>query len=166
MVQEGKKAPRWKATDQDGSAASQRDGEGKYVVLYFYPKDDTPGCTVEACSFRDADARFKRAGALVFGASPDGGPRHQKFIEKFDLPFTLLSDPEHELAEQFGAWGEKMNYGKKYFGVLRKTFLIGPDGKVLKIWPKVKPEGHAEEVLAAIAAHRKVNRATIKGLRG
>jgi peroxiredoxin Q/BCP len=119
-------------------------------VLYFYPKDDTSGCTKEACSFRDEHSKLQKAGAVVLGVSPDDEKKHTRFIAKYELPFTLLCDTEHVLAEKYGAWGEKSLYGKKYMGIIRSTFLIGPDGKVAKVWPKVKAEGHGAEVLAAL----------------
>lgn len=152
MIEEGKKAPAFSLKDQSGQTVKLTDFSGKYVVLYFYPKDDTPGCTKEACSFRDEHSKLKKAGAVVLGVSPDDEARHVKFIEKYELPFTLLADTEHAVAEKYGAWGEKNNYGKKYMGIVRSTFLIGPDGKVAKVWPKVKPEGHGEEVLEALRA--------------
>jgi thioredoxin-dependent peroxiredoxin len=152
MIEEGKKAPAFSLNDEAGKRVKLADFAGKYVVLYFYPKDDTPGCTKEACSFRDEHSKLEKAGAVVLGVSPDDEKRHVKFIEKYQLPFTLLADPEHAVAEKYGAWGEKNNYGKKYMGIVRSTFLIGPDGKVAKVWPKVKPEGHAEEVLDVLRA--------------
>jgi thioredoxin-dependent peroxiredoxin len=152
MIEEGKKAPAFAVKDQTGKTVKLADFAGKYVVLYFYPKDDTPGCTKEACSFRDDHSRLQKAGAVVLGVSPDDEKRHGKFIAKYELPFSLLADTDHALAEKYGAWGEKSLYGKKYLGILRSTFLIGPDGKVAKVWPKVKPEGHAAEVLAALQA--------------
>lgn len=152
MIEEGKKAPAFSLKDQSGQTVKLTDFSGKYVVLYFYPKDDTPGCTKEACSFRDEHSKLEKAGAVVLGVSPDDEARHVKFIEKYELPFTLLADTEHAVAEKYGAWGEKNNYGKKYMGIVRSTFLIGPDGKVAKVWPKVKPEGHGEEVLEALRA--------------
>lgn len=152
MIEEGKKAPAFSLKDQSGQTVKLTDFSGKYVVLYFYPKDDTPGCTKEACSFRDEHSKLKKAGAVVLGVSPDDEARHVKFIEKYELPFTLLADTEHAVAEKYGAWGEKNNYGKKYMGIVRSTFLIGPDGKVAKVWPKVKPEGHGDEVLEALRA--------------
>jgi thioredoxin-dependent peroxiredoxin len=150
MIEAGKKAPAFSLKDDSGRTVKLGEFAGKYVVLYFYPKDDTPGCTKEACSFRDRHAKLEAAGAVVLGVSPDNEPRHAKFKEKYQLPFTLLADAEHSVAEKYGAWGEKHNYGKKYFGIMRSTFLIGPDGKVARVWPKVKPEGHADEVLEAI----------------
>jgi peroxiredoxin Q/BCP len=150
MIEEGKKAPAFSLKDQAGATVKLADFAGKYVVLYFYPKDDTSGCTKEACSFRDEHSKLKKAGAVVLGVSPDDEKRHTKFIAKYELPFTLLADTEHEVAEKYGAWGEKSMYGRKYMGIVRSTFLIAPDGKVAKVWPKVKAEGHGAEVLAAI----------------
>jgi len=126
--------------------------KGRAVVLYFYPKDDTPGCTVEACGFRDAHAQFGRHKAVVLGVSPDSPRSHVKFREKFGLPFTLLADENHALAEQFGAWREKSMYGKSYMGVARSTFVIDRAGRIAKVFTAVKPEGHEREVLAAVAA--------------
>jgi len=125
---------------------------GKNIVLYFYPKDDTPGCTTQACSFRDANHEIQNRGIVVLGVSPDSVESHKKFVEKYGLSFPLLSDTDKSVAKLYGAYGEKSLYGKKYMGVLRSTFLIDKDGIVRKIWPKVKPDGHASEVLAAIEA--------------
>jgi thioredoxin-dependent peroxiredoxin len=147
---EGKKAPAFSAKDQDGNTVKLSDFKGKNVILYFYPKDDTPGCTKEACAFRDEFAQFKKKGAVVLGVSPDDEKSHTKFIKKYSLPFTLLADTDHSIAEAYGAWGEKAMYGKKYMGILRSTVLIDKDGRVAKVWPKVKPEEHAAEVLAAL----------------
>ncbi len=130
---------------QDGPVKSS-DLIGKRYVLYFYPADDTPGCTKEACSFRDNLPRFEALGVLVYGVSPQDVQSKQKFAGKYSLNFPLLADTEHKVAEAFGAWGEKSMYGKKYMGILRTTFVIGADGKVEHVWEKVKPEGHAEEV--------------------
>lgn len=124
--------------------------KGKNVVLYFYPKADTPGCTKEACEFRDASKKFAHANTVVVGVSPDQSNAQAKFKTKFNLPFTLLGDPEHKAAEAYGVWKEKSMYGKKYMGIERTTFVIDPQGKIKKIFPKVKVEGHAEQVLAAI----------------
>jgi peroxiredoxin Q/BCP len=147
---EGGKAPSMELKSGTGKRVKLSDFEGKPVVVYFYPKDDTPGCTVEAKGFQAALPRFVKAGAEVLGVSPDGVDSHCKFAEKFGLEFTLLADEGHRIAEKYGVWVEKNMYGKKYWGVQRATFLIDRDGKVAKIWPKVKPEGHADEVLAAI----------------
>lgn len=119
---------------------------GKYVVLYFYPKDNTPGCTIEACSFRDAYRKIQKLDAAVLGVSKDSAASHEKFAQKFNLPFTLLSDPEHTLTEAFGAWGKKKMMGREYMGILRKTFILDPKGKIIKTWEKVVPEKHADEV--------------------
>ncbi len=149
----GQKAPAFSAKDQTGATVTQATYAGKYVVLYFYPKDNTPGCTVEACAFRDDSAKLKAAGAVVLGVSPDSEKSHQKFIEKFSLPFQLLVDTDNNtLSTAYGAWGEKSMYGRSYMGVIRSTFLIGPDGKLAHVWPKVKVEGHSDDVLATIQA--------------
>ena len=147
----GAKAPAFSAPDQSGNIVSLADFKGKTVVLYFYPKDDTPGCTVEACSFRDEFSAFKKKGAVVLGVSPDSPKKHTKFIEKFSLPFTLLADEDKKIAQDYQVWVEKSMYGKKYMGVERSTFVIGPDGKLQAIYRKVKaaPE-HTAEVLAAL----------------
>lgn len=150
VVNEGEPAPDFTATTDAGEQVSLSDFRGKPVVLYFYPRDDTPGCTTQACGIRDAYTEFERAGAVVLGVSPDSARKHVKFKEKYELPFTLLADTEHEVAERYGTWGEKRYMGKLY--VQRATFLIAPDGTVAKVWPKVKPDTHADEVLAALAA--------------
>lgn len=150
MIKEGTKAPAFALKDQDGKPVKLEDFKGQHVVLYFYPKDLTSGCTVEACEFRDEHSALQKKGAVVLGVSPDGEKLHQKFIAKHGLPFPLLVDEGHALAEKYGAWGEKSLYGRKYMGVIRATFLIDPMGKVKKVWPKVKPAGHATEVLAAL----------------
>src|SRR5690242_18594509 len=135
-----------------GERVSLSDFRGRAVVLYFYPKDDTPGCTAQARGMRDAYAWSEGAGAVVLGISPDDAQSHVKFKEKYDLPFTLLADPEHEIAERYGTWGEKRYMGKTYWGVSRTTFLIGADGTVVKIMHDVKPDTHADDVLAALAS--------------
>jgi peroxiredoxin Q/BCP len=150
MISEGSKAPVFSLKDQTGSTVRLGDFAGKQVVLYFYPKDNTPGCTTEACDFRDNHSKLQKAGAVVLGVSPDSDKSHQKFIDKFSLPFPLLVDQDHEVAEKYGAWGEKSLYGRKFMGIIRSTFLIGADGKVKKVWPKVKVQGHADDVLKAI----------------
>lgn len=150
MIEEGKKAPAFSLKNQDGKTVKLSDFAGKNVVLYFYPKDDTPGCTTEACDFRDQHSALQKAGAVVLGVSPDSEARHLKFAGKHSLPFTLLADTEHEVAEKYGAWGEKSLYGRKFLGIIRSTFLIGADGKVAKVWPKVKVSGHVDEVLEAV----------------
>ena len=149
-LKEGAKAPSFTAATSGGGKVSLSDYKGRNVILYFYPKDDTPGCTKEACAFRDYFAEFKKKGAVVLGVSTDPVKSHDKFVEKFKLPFTLLADDDKKIVEAYGVWGEKMFMGRKYMGTHRVTFLIGPDAKIRKIWPTVKPEEHAEEVLAAI----------------
>ena len=150
MIEAGKKAPTFSLKSQDGKAVKLADFAGKPVVLYFYPKDNTPGCTTEACDFRDQHSKLEKAGAVVLGVSPDKDTTHAKFAGKFGLPFTLLADTEHEVAEKYGSWGEKSLYGRKFMGIIRSTFLIGKDGKVAKVWPKVKVAGHVDEVLEAV----------------
>ena len=149
MLKEGDKAPDFNAKDQDGNDIKLTDLKGTRVVLYFYPKDDTPGCTKEACSFRDADDIYRSKGIRVLGVSTDNEKSHQKFISKFQLPFDLLADTEKKIVEAYGVWGEKSMYGKKYMGTFRKTFLIDGDGKIVKIFEKVDVAAHADEVLAA-----------------
>jgi peroxiredoxin Q/BCP len=146
----GDKAPAFALPSDGGETVALKGLKGKPVVLYFYPKDDTSGCTVEACEFRDSWKDVKKAGAVVLGVSPDGVGSHQKFKAKFSLPFPLLADEGHAVAEAYGAWGEKSMYGRKYQGILRTTFLIGRDGKIVRVFEKVKPRGHAAEVLAAL----------------
>jgi peroxiredoxin Q/BCP len=146
----GAAAPAFSAPDQSGKTVSLSDFAGKTVVLYFYPKDDTPGCTTEACSFRDEHTAFEKKGAVVLGISPDNIKSHGKFIEKFSLPFTLLADVDHRIAEAYGVWVEKSMYGKTYMGVERSTFVIDAQGKLKAIYRKVKPAEHIAEVLAAL----------------
>jgi peroxiredoxin Q/BCP len=149
-LKEGDKAPAFTVATHGGETVSLQDYAGKNVILYFYPKDNTPGCTKEACAFRDEFAQFKKKGAVVLGVSPDSVKSHAKFAEKFKLPFTLLADEDKVIVQAYGVWGEKVFMGRKYLGVYRVTFLIGPDGKIKKIWPAVKPEDHAAEVLAEL----------------
>ena len=149
MLKEGDKAPIFNSTDQDGNKVKLSDFKGQKLVLYFYPKDNTPGCTKEACSFRDADQTFAAKGIKVLGVSTDDEKSHQKFISKFQLPFDLLADTDHSIVEAYGVWGEKSMYGKKYMGTFRKTFLIDESQKIVKIFDKVKVDEHADEVLAA-----------------
>jgi peroxiredoxin Q/BCP len=149
MLKEGDKAPNFSSTDQDGKKVKLSDLKGQKVVLYFYPKDNTPGCTKEACSFRDADQTFAAKGIKVLGVSTDDEKSHQKFISKFQLPFDLLADTDHSIVDAYGVWGEKSMYGKKYMGTFRKTFLIDENQKIVKIFDKVKVDEHANEVLAA-----------------
>jgi len=154
-IEEGQPAPDFTLTDATGKHVSLKDFAGKDVILYFYPKDDTPGCTKEACGFRDNWKQLGKANAVVLGVSADSGTSHQKFIAKYKLPFPLLSDPEREVMEEYGAYGEKMMYGKKTTGVIRSTVWIGPDGRVKKHWAKVaNAEAHPAQVLAALAAEK------------
>lgn len=150
MLKPGSKAPAFDLPSDTGESVKLADLKGRKVVLYFYPKDDTAGCTVEACEFRDHWADVTRTGALVLGVSPDGVRSHEKFKAKFHLPFPLLADEEHRVAEKYGVWGEKSMYGRKYFGIHRTTFLIDEAGRVAKVFEKVKPKGHAQEVLEAL----------------
>ena len=147
LLKAGEKAPEFTAKDQDGNEISLRDYLGKKVVLYFYPKDDTPGCTKEACAFRDNFPNFKKIDAVVLGVSVDGQKAHRKFADKFELPFTLLVDDEKKIVEAYGVWGLKKFMGKEYMGTNRVTYLIDEQGVIEKVWPKVKPETHAAEVL-------------------
>ena len=151
MIKEGTTAPAFKTTDADGETVNLKELKGQKVVLYFYPKDDTPGCTKEACSFRDAWAKFKKRGITVLGVSPDSEASHKKFETKYNLPFTLLADKDHAIADAYGVWGEKKFMGRTYMGVQRTTFLIDEKGKIKKVFEKVKPEDHANEVLEAFA---------------
>jgi thioredoxin-dependent peroxiredoxin len=150
VVEEGKPAPDFELTSDSGDTVKLSDLRGKQVVLYFYPKDDTPGCTTQACGIRDTYGEFERAGAVVLGVSPDDERSHVKFKEKFELPFTLLADEDHAVAEEYGVWGEKSYMGKTYFGVNRSTFVIAEDGTVKKVMHKVKPDTHADEVLETL----------------
>jgi peroxiredoxin Q/BCP len=151
-IQAGIPAPQFNLPDQNGVMRSLADYLGKAVVLYFYPKDDTPGCTKEACNFRDDYSEYEKAGVVILGVSPDSSKDHTKFIQKYELPFTLLADEGHQVCELYGAWGPKKFMGKEYEGVLRTTFLIGPDGKIIKVFESVKPDGHSLEVLEALKA--------------
>jgi len=150
-LKEGDKAPDFKVPDAEGKIVRLKDLKGKKVVLYFYPKDDTPGCTKEACAFRDSFSKFKRRGIEVLGVSLDNEKSHQKFAKKFDLPFRLLADTDRAVSEKYGTYGKKQYMGREYMGVNRMTFLIDEKGKIKKIYQKVKPEEHAEEVLAAFS---------------
>jgi thioredoxin-dependent peroxiredoxin len=152
MIEEGRRAPDFALTSDTGETVRLSDFRGKPVVLYFYPKDDTPGCTAQACGIRDDYGSFAENGAVVLGVSRDDEASHVKFKEKYSLPFTLLSDPDHEVAEQYGVWGERSSYGKTYMGIERSTFLIDPEGNVTKVMRRVKPDTHAQDVLAALAA--------------
>ena len=146
----GDQAPPIALPDETGMIRDLANQRGRWTVLYFYPKDDTPGCTVEACEFRDAIESITERAADVWGISPQGSASKRRFREKFGLPFTLLADEQHEVAEAYGSWVEKQNYGRTYMGTARNTFLVDPDGRIARTWPKVKPEGHAAEVMAAL----------------
>lgn len=149
-LKEGDPAPNFTAITNDGRQLSLSEFHGKPVVLYFYPRDDTPGCTKEACAFRDEFAAFKNKGAVVLGISTDSPKSHARFVEKYKLPFTLLADEDKKIVEAYGVWGQKSFLGRKYMGTYRVTFLIGVDGRIKKVWPTVKPALHPEEVLAAL----------------
>ncbi len=155
----GDPAPDFALSDETGAVHRLSDQRGRFTVVYFYPKDDTPGCTVEACAFRDANEDLVAAGAAVWGVSPDDAASHGRFRAKFHLTFPLLSDEDHATAETYGAWVEKMNHGKTSMGVQRSTFLVAPDGRIAHAWPKVKAEGHAEDVVRTLAAARAARRA-------
>jgi thioredoxin-dependent peroxiredoxin len=150
VVEEGKPAPDFELTSDSGDQVKLSNFRGKPVVLYFYPKDDTPGCTKQACALRDEYAQFRDRGAVILGVSPDDEASHVKFKNKYQLPFTLLADPEHEASEAYGVWGERTFAGRKYMGVTRSTFVIDSDGNVTKAMRGVKPDTHAEKVLAAL----------------
>jgi peroxiredoxin Q/BCP len=148
--QTGDLAPEIALPDETGAIHRLADQHGRWTIVYFYPKDDTPGCTVEACEFRDANDTIVERGADVWGISPQGATSKRSFREKFQLPFVLLADEKHEVADAYGAWVEKQNYGKTYWGTARTTFLVDPDGRIAHVWPKVKAEGHAADVLAVL----------------
>jgi thioredoxin-dependent peroxiredoxin len=150
MIEEGKPAPDFTLASDAGEAITLSQFRGSPVVLYFYPKDDTPGCTTQACGIRDSWGEFEERGAVVLGVSPDTAESHVRFRGKYGLPFTLLADSDHEVAEQYGVWVEKHNYGKTYWGVERSTFVIDADGTVAKVMRRVKPDTHADDVLAAL----------------
>lgn len=152
MVKEGQKAPDFELPSSEGGQLRLADLRGKAVVLYFYPKDDTPGCTREACAFRDTQAQIKKTGALVLGVSPDSLASHDKFRTKYKLNFPLLADPDKKVAKKYGAFGEKVMYGKKVTGMIRSTFVIDAEGVVRKVFPRVRVDGHAEKVLEALKA--------------
>ena len=151
MPDQGEAAPDIALPDESGTIHRLADQRGRWTIVYFYPADDTPGCTTEACQFRDLDGVVRPTGADVWGISPDSAASHRRFREKFDLPFTLLSDEDHAVAERYGAWTLKQNYGREYMGIQRSTFLVDPDGRLARTWPRVKADGHAAEVLAALA---------------
>ncbi len=151
MLPEGTLAPDFTLATTGGGEVTLSDFRGQKVVLYFYPKDDTPGCTTEACNFRDDHTEIIAAGAVVLGVSPDSVKSHDKFRLKYELPFALLSDPDHQVAEMYGAWGEKKMYGRTYMGILRSTFIIDREGKIVKVFPNVRPKNHSQEVLAVLS---------------
>jgi peroxiredoxin Q/BCP len=151
MLKEGDKAPSFTLNDDTGTPVTLAQFTGKPVVVYFYPKDDTPGCTTESCSFRDHYDEILNQGAVVIGISGDDETSHEKFKKKYSLPFYLLADTTRDVIKAFGAWGEKKMYGKTYEGIIRSTFLIGPDGNVERVWPKVTPKDHAVDVLKVLA---------------
>ena len=155
MIDAGTAAPPFMSKDQTGAEVTLAALRGQWVVLYFYPKDDTPGCTREACNFRDNHAAIQAAGATILGVSGDSEASHNKFIDKYELPFSLLVDADRAIAKAYGAWGLKKNYGKEYEGVIRSTFIIDPAGKVAKVWLRVKPDAHGTEVLAWLRENAK-----------
>jgi peroxiredoxin Q/BCP len=150
----GDLAPDFALPDEHGAPHRLADRRGEWTIVYFYPQDDTSGCTTEACQFRDLSADIDAQGAAVWGISPDGAASHAAFRAKFGLPFTLLSDVDHAVAARYGAWGLKKLYGREYEGIIRSTVLVGPDGRIARVWPRVKADGHAAEVLAALAEAR------------
>lgn len=150
----GDPAPEIVLPDDHGSIHRLADQRGRWTIVYVYPEDDTPGCTTEACQFRDLDDDVRTSGADVWGISPDGAASHRRFREKFNLQFTLLSDEDHAVAEAYGAWAPKSNYGRHYMGIQRSSFLVDPDGRIARVWPKVKADGHAVEVLRALEEAR------------
>lgn len=151
-IEPGAEAPDFTLTTHDGAPLTLSSLRGQFIVLYFYPRDDTPGCTKEACGFRDIEKQLMQTGAVVLGVSPDSPESHARFREKYSLPFTLLADPDHAVAERYGAWREKNMYGKKSLGIARSTFLIDPTGRVAKVFKAVKTAVHAEQVLKTLAA--------------
>jgi peroxiredoxin Q/BCP len=150
----GDVAPDVALPDETATIHHLSDQRGRWTVLYFYPEDDTPGCTTEACQFRDLNEQYASTDADVWGVSPDNGSSHRRFREKFELPFTLLSDVDHDVAGRYGAWQEKNNYGRKYWGIVRSSYLIDPDGRIARAWPRVKADGHASDVLGALEEAR------------
>jgi peroxiredoxin Q/BCP len=149
-LQAGDLAPEVALPDEHGTVHRLADRRGSWTVVYFYPADDTPGCTKEACQFRDLNGDLNGMDAEIWGVSPDGAGSHAAFRAKFGLPFTLLSDVDHAVAERYGAWGEKVSYGKTYVGLIRSSFLVGPDGRLAHVWPTVKADGHAQQVLETL----------------
>lgn len=162
MLKTGKKAPAFKLADQDGKTHALKDYAGKWLLIYFYPKDDTPGCTKEACTIAEIYKDFKRNGVTVFGVSKDSVKSHKKFAEKYNLPFTLLSDESTEMIQKYGAWGEKKMRGKAYMGTHRISYLVDGEGKIAKVYPEVDPANHALELLADIKAIRKEEKKAAK----
>lgn len=150
MLKTGDKAPDFKALTDAGDTVNLKDFRGKKVILYFYPKDNTPGCTQEACDFRDSMARFRKKDTVVLGVSPDGVASHQKFKTKFELPFPLLVDEDHKIAEAYGVWAEKSMYGRKFMGIVRSTFVIDEKGRIAEVYGKVKVKGHVDELLGKL----------------
>jgi peroxiredoxin Q/BCP len=150
-LKSGDKAPDFNLPDENGTPRKLDDFKGKYLVLYFYPKDDTPGCTVEACDFRDGIHNYEKAGVVVLGISPDSSKSHAKFKQKYSLPFSLLADEEHKICEAYGVWGRKKAMGREFDGVFRTTFLIDPQGAIKRVFENVKPEGHSTLVLSELA---------------
>lgn len=147
----GELAPEFELPDETGTIHRLADQRGRWTIVYFYPEDDTPGCTTEACQFRDLDTDIRDRGADVWGISPDGAASHRRFREKFGLPFLLLSDEGHAVADRYGAWGPKVSRGRETVGLIRSSYLVDPDGRIARAWPKVKADGHAGEVLAALS---------------
>jgi thioredoxin-dependent peroxiredoxin len=162
MLSTGAKAPDFHLNNEEGNTISNAGLEGQRFVLYFYPKDDTPGCTKEACGFRDHLPKFDKLNIPVFGISADDEKAHAKFVKKYNLNFSLLADPDHKICEAFGTWVEKSMYGKKYFGIQRSTFVIAANGKIEKVWEKVSPETHAEEVLAYLSGDVGIQKTAVK----
>lgn len=150
MLEKKYQVPDFELPDENGKLHKLSDYLGQYVLLYFYPKDDTPGCTTEACEFRDDYAEYDKAGVVILGVSPDSPKSHKKFKKKYNLPFVLLADEDHQVCEIYGVWGKKSMYGKEYYGVLRTTFLIDKEGKLVEIFEKVKPKGHSQQILSIL----------------
>lgn len=154
ILEVGQQAPDFMLSDENGQIHQLSDYQGKYVLLYFYPKDDTPGCTTEACNFRDDYSQYDDANVIILGVSPDSPQSHAKFKSKYNLPFTLLADEDHQVCELFGVWGPKKSFGKEYEGVHRTTFLINPDGRIQKVYKKVSPANHSAEVLDELRGYK------------
>lgn len=150
MIEKNVRAPDFELVDENGNSHKLSDYLGKPVLLYFYPKDDTPGCTTEACEFRDDYDQYEKSGVIILGVSPDSPKSHKKFKEKYNLPFALLSDEDHHVCEMYGVWGKKSIYGREYYGVMRTSFLINAEGNLIEIFENVKPKGHSQQVLSAL----------------